>query len=211
MPPYRLVIFDFDGTLADSLPWFRSVFDEMVERFDLARVTAGELDDMRGLPPREVMRRMKVTAWKLPRIVSHMRAAKLAAASSTPLFEGAAELLAALKAAGVKTAIVSSDSEASVRAVLGEKVAADVGRFDCGAAVFGKAAKFRRAVKLAGVAAHETLSVGDEVRDIEAARAAGIAAAAVGWGYTYPEALKGAGPDMTFDMLPELRAFLLGG
>ncbi|HYG26148.1 MAG TPA: HAD hydrolase-like protein [Caulobacteraceae bacterium] len=211
MPPYRLVIFDFDGTLADSLPWFRSVFDEMVERFGLAKITADELEAMRGLPAREVMKRMQVPAWKLPKIVSHMRAAKLAAASSTPLFEGAAELLAALKVSGVKTAIVSSDTEASVRAVLGEGLAAEVGHFDCGAAVFGKAAKFRRAVKLAGVGLSETLSVGDEVRDIEAARAAGIAAAAVGWGYTFPQALESAGPDMSFEALADLSAFLLGG
>ena len=43
MPRYRLAIFDYDGTLADSLPWFRSVFQDLIARFDLAPVSADEL------------------------------------------------------------------------------------------------------------------------------------------------------------------------
>ena len=42
MTRYRLAIFDFDGTLADSLPWFRSSFQDLIARFDLAPVTADE-------------------------------------------------------------------------------------------------------------------------------------------------------------------------
>ena len=39
MTRYRLAIFDFDGTLADSLPWFRTSFQDMITRFDLAPVS----------------------------------------------------------------------------------------------------------------------------------------------------------------------------
>ena len=49
MRRYRLAIFDFDGTLADSLPWFRASFQDMIARFDLAPVSAEELETMRGL------------------------------------------------------------------------------------------------------------------------------------------------------------------
>ena len=165
---------------------------------------------MRSLTAREVMQRLKVPAWKLPGMARHMRSVKLAASGSTPVFPGACELLAALKAAGVKVAIVSSDSEASVRAVLGPRTAALVDHYDCGAAVFGKAAKFRRAAKRAGVARGQALSVGDEVRDIEAARQAGIPAAGVAWGYTLPQALAARKPDHMFETFPQMAALLLG-
>jgi phosphoglycolate phosphatase len=39
MTRYRLAIFDFDGTLADSLPWFRASFHDVIARFDLAPVS----------------------------------------------------------------------------------------------------------------------------------------------------------------------------
>ena len=57
MPSYRLVIFDFDGTLADSLPWFRASFQDMIARFDLAPVRDDEIEGLRGLSAREIMAR----------------------------------------------------------------------------------------------------------------------------------------------------------
>jgi phosphoglycolate phosphatase len=119
MTHYRLAIFDFDGTLADSLPWFRTSFQETIARFDLAPVSPEELEAMRGLSAREIMARLKVSMWQLPAIVSDMRRRKLAAASETPLFAGIPAMLKNLQRLGIRTAIVSSDSEASVRLVLG--------------------------------------------------------------------------------------------
>ncbi|AGC44249.1 phosphoglycolate phosphatase [Myxococcus stipitatus DSM 14675] len=208
MPPYRLVIFDFDGTLADSFPWFQSVFNDVADRFGFARLSPEEFQELRGLSGREIMARTKVPLWRLPAIVNHMRKEKLAAAGSTPLFAGVPELLASLKAAGVTVAIISSDTEASVRAVMGP-VVESVTHFDCGAALFGKAAKFRRMLKRTHVAPSEALSIGDEIRDIEAAREAGIAAAAVGWGYTLPEALTRHAPALMFHSVAAMRAALL--
>ena len=123
MTRYRLAIFDFDGTLADSLPWFRASFHDMIARFDLTPVTADELEGMRGLSAREIMARLNVSMWQLPAIVSDMRKRKLAAASETSLFAGIPAMLSDLQRQGIKTAIVSSDSEASVRQVLGPTTA----------------------------------------------------------------------------------------
>jgi phosphoglycolate phosphatase len=146
MTCYRLAIFDFDGTLADSLNWFRASFHDVIARFDLTPVTAEELEQMRGLSAREMMARLNVSMWQLPAIISDMRKRKLAAASETSLFTGIPAMLSDLQRLGIKTAIVSSDSEASVRKVLGPTTA-QITRFDCGAAVFGKQWKFRRGAR----------------------------------------------------------------
>jgi phosphoglycolate phosphatase len=141
MTRYRLAIFDFDGTLVDSLPWFRTSLQETIARFDLAPVSPEELEAMRGLSARDIMARLKVSTWQLPASVSDMRKRKLAAAGETPLFAGIPAMLADLQRLGIELAIVSSDSEASVRLVLGP-TASLITRFDCGAAVFGKHWKF---------------------------------------------------------------------
>ena len=203
MTRYRLAIFDFDGTLANSLDWFRASFQETIARFDLAPVSPEELEGMRGLSAREIMARLKVSMWQLPVIVSDMRKRKLAAASETSLFAGIPAMLADLQRVGIKTAIVSSDSEASVRQVLGP-TASLITRFDCGAALFGKHWKFRRVARKLGAKPSETICIGDEIRDIEAADAAGMDSGAVAWGYALPAALQAAKPTHLFNSIEQI-------
>ena len=203
MERYRLAIFDFDGTLADSLPWFRASFQDMIARFDLAPVRDDEVEGLRGLSAREIMARLNVSMWQLPAIVSDMRKRKLAAASEISLFSGIPAMLADLQRLGIKTAIVSSDSEASVRKVLGP-AAAKINRFDCGAAMFGKHWKFSRVARKLGVKPSETICIGDEIRDIEAAKAAGMDSGAVAWGYALPSALQAAGATYLFNSVEEM-------
>jgi phosphoglycolate phosphatase len=200
---YRLAIFDFDGTLADSLPWLNASFDDMVARFNLTPVPAEEREVLRGMSAREIMARLNVSMWQLPAIVSDMRKRKLAAASEISLFADIPAMLAELQGRGVKIAIVSSDSEASVRQVLGPTTRL-ITRFDCGAAMFGKHRKFRRVAKRLGVGPSETICIGDEIRDIEAAKAAEMDSGAVTWGYALPAALQAAGPTHLFNSIAEI-------
>ena len=203
MPRYRLAIFDFDGTLADSLPWLRASFQDMIARFDLAPVGADEIEGLRMMSARQIMARLNVPMWRLPIIVSDMRKRKLAAAGEISLFDGVAALLADLQRLGIHTAIVSSDGEESVRRVLGP-TASLISRFDCGAAIFGKHRKFRRMARHFEIAPADTICIGDEIRDIEAARAAGMDAGAVAWGYAFPAALRAAGPTYLFNSMAEI-------
>jgi phosphoglycolate phosphatase len=63
-------------------------------------------------------------------------------------------------------------------------------------------------LKQAGVDAGHAIAIGDEVRDIEAARAAGIACGAVAWGYADPGTLAALQPDMMFATMEEVAARL---
>lgn len=215
MPPapmkrYRLAIFDFDGTLADSIDWFRGNIQDTITRFGLNPTTAGELEGMRGLSAREIMARLGVSMWQLPAIAGDMRKRKLAAAGEIALFDGIPAMLSDLQRASIPAAIVSSDSEASVRQVLGPTTAL-VSHFDCGAAIFGKHRKFQRVARRFGVEPVETICIGDEIRDIEAAKTAGMDAAAVAWGYTLPSALQAAGPTHLFGSVAEITQHLTAG
>lgn len=204
MTRYRLAIFDFDGTLADSLPWFRTIFQDLIAKFDLAPVSATELEGLRGKSGREIIARLNMPMWKLPAISRDMRRRKLAAASQISLFDGVPQLLADLQGLGIHTAIVSSDSEASVRQVLGAS-AALIGCFDCGASLFGKHHKFKRVARVLKVKPSDVICIGDELRDIDAARAAGMDSGAVTWGYALPAALQAERPTHFFHTFEEIK------
>jgi phosphoglycolate phosphatase len=201
--PYSLIIFDLDGTLADSLPWFRRHVSAVADRFGFRRVADEDVESMRHASAREILARLEVPAWKLPMIARHMRQLKAQHLADIPLFHGADAMLRTLADAGFRLALVSSDSEANARRQLGELTAL-FSHFDCGASIFGKAAKFRRIVRRAGVTPAEAIAIGDEVRDIEAARAAGIACGAVRWGFASAEALRALKPDTIFERMEDI-------
>lgn len=208
--PYRLAIFDFDGVLADSAPWMLRTLNRVAARFDFRQVSDEEIAMLRGRSNRDIIRYLRVPMWRLPGIARHVRSLSAAEADAIPLFDGVPQLFADLRAAGVQIAVVSSNAEPTVRRVLGAALAAQVARYDCGAALFGKAKVFRRVVRRLAVPPAAVLCIGDEIRDIEAAKAAGLACAAVTWGYATEAALAGAAPTRLATSVPELRAMLTG-
>jgi len=201
--PYSLVIFDLDGTLADSFPWFRRHVNAVADRFAFRRVADEDVESLRHANSREILARLEVPTWKLPAIARHMRRLKAQHVQDIPLFPGADTMLRALADAGYRLALVSSDSEANASEQLGE-LAALFSHFDCGASIFGKAAKFRRVVRCAGLKPEAVIAIGDEVRDIDAARTAGIACGAVRWGFASTEALRAHAPDLMFERMEDI-------
>jgi phosphoglycolate phosphatase len=205
---YSLAIFDLDGTLADSFPWFLGVLNTVAREFKFREVAEDDIEPLRHGSVNEILRKLEVPLWKVPRIAHRMRAMKRTDMARIPLFPGVDATLRALVDAGLTLALVSSDNEANVRAMLGDANAARISRFACGASLFGKAAKFKRVIKLAGAAPGRTIAIGDEIRDIEAARTAGIACGAVTWGYAAPAALRTREPDVMFDRMEDIVAML---
>lgn len=201
-----LVIFDFDGTLADSGPWMVRALNEAAPRFGYRTADDAEIEAFRGMDNRAIMRAVGLPLWKLPFIAHYIRG-QAERAPPPPLFDGVAEALARLHAAGVRLAIVSSNSERVIRRALGPH-AALIETFACSAGLFGKAPKFRLVLHRARVAPKDAIAVGDEARDIEAARQAGIACAGVAWGYALPSLLAAHKPDMMFANVAEMAAQL---
>jgi phosphoglycolate phosphatase len=201
--PYSLAIFDLDGTLADSFPWFLRTVNDVADRFRFRRVADEDVESLRHASSRELLAYLQVPLWKLPSITRHMRKLKADPNANIALFDGVDTMLRSLASSGVKLALVSSDSETNARRKLGD-LAALFSYFDCAASLFGKPAKFRRAIRRAGVAPADVIAIGDEIRDIEAARAVGIACGAVSWGYAAPPALRAQAPDFLFERMEDI-------
>ncbi|VFR31454.1 hydrolase, haloacid dehalogenase-like family [plant metagenome] len=208
-PRYALVAFDFDGTLADTMDWFDGMIEEVCARYGLRTPDREERAALRLHDAREVFRKLGLPLWKVPAVVGFLRGRMAASRPGLALFTGIEDALATLHAAGVRLALLSSNSSENVREVLGPRMWACFSEDACGSDVFGKAGKMRRLLRRQGVPAAQALLVGDELRDIDAAREARVAAGAVTWGYNLPDVLRARQPDLLFETPADLARLIL--
>lgn len=201
---YRLAIFDFDGTLADSFPFFVRVFNQVAEQHRFRGIQPEEVPGLRHLGAREMMSHVGLPAWKLPAVARSFTRLMHANAGEIALFDGVDEVLHRLDEAGVALAVVSSNAADNVRRILGAGNVARIGQFECGMSIFGKADRIRKVVRRAGLGAGDAIYIGDQVTDLEAARKERVAFGAVAWGYGTLASLAAHGPEQVFERVADI-------
>jgi phosphoglycolate phosphatase-like HAD superfamily hydrolase len=190
---YPLIVFDFDGTLADSWESAKQIFAEIGPKLGLKPIADPE--SARTMPTKEFMRAIGVTFWKLPKVVRAFQAAAAEHAEGLKLFPAWPGVLADLAGRGHRLGILSSNREASIRACLRANGVEHHFAFVVGyPKLFGKAKALRRILKAEKAPREHLLYVGDETRDLVAARKAKVAAAAVSWGFHSDALLRAEGP-----------------
>ena len=202
---YRLAIFDFDGTLADSFPFFVRVINQLAEQHGFKKVDLDLVPTYRQYGARQLMEQVGMPAWKLPFVVKSFTSLMRQNATSISLFQHIDELLLYLADRAVTLAIVSSNSHENVSRILGPSNTKLISQFECGVSIFGKPARLQKVLKKAGIPCHEVIYIGDQVADLEAARKEQVAFGAVSWGYGAIESLREHLPDEEFDSVHAIR------
>ncbi len=188
------LIFDFDGTLADSMPLILKLFSEIMHR---PTPSDGEIERLRQLPIREVIRELKVPLWRVPMLLASGRAQMTSHLAEVKLFDGVPHMLEELHKEGHVMFIVSSNSARNVHTFLRlHELEHYFVRVYGGAALMGKAPALRKIMRQNHIDLNDTLYIGDEVRDVEAAAKVGIKEIAVTWGFNGETALKAHNPTM---------------
>ena len=200
---YDLIIFDFDGTLADSFPFFVAAQNVLARKHRFREIAPADVDALRHVSPRELMRRVGMSRWRLPFVVRDFTRHMREHGHGIGLFEGVDVALAALHAQGPTLAIVTSNGHDNCRRILGPAFDR-FAHLECDVGIFGKKRRLRRVLKAAGVPASHALYVGDTEPDAEAARAAGVDFAAVSWGYGAIEALRMHAPAVVLASVGEI-------
>jgi phosphoglycolate phosphatase len=207
--PVPHILFDFDGTLADSFSQSLAAYNHLAPRLNLKPAPPEQVADMRKMGAGPLMRALGIPMWKLPRLMIAARAELQNRIQDVQPFPGMADALRDLAAAGTKMAILTSNSRENVATFLARHQLGDFLDIDAGASLFGKGTRLSRLLKDLGCAPACTAYVGDTVPDIRAAREAGIIAVAVAWGYSDRVLLEAENPDALVDRPEDLARVLL--
>ena len=181
------ILFDFDGTLADTFSSAITIFNKLSTHYHYKKIKEIEVEQLRNLPAREVMRLLNISLFRLPFLVRRVR--KELAHTSPKLVLGWRETLLALKKKGHILGIVTSNTEEHVQKLLTQNKL-HLFDFICSSArVFGKGRVIRKLLKRKKLLSEHTVYVADETRDIDAAKKSSIKAIAVTWGFNSEQAL----------------------
>jgi len=200
---YKLVVWDFDGTLADSLPAAVSIFNRLAPEMGFKPLT--DLAAARGTSTRQFLRQQGISLWRLPRLVRRYHALAAGESAALKLATGLPDALSAIAGSGVRLGVLSSNREDNIRRCLRANGAEGHFAFVVGyPRLFGKGKALKRIIRAERLTRADVLYVGDELRDIEAAKKAGVAVAAVTWGFHTAELLRTGAPDFVVSDPAEL-------
>jgi phosphoglycolate phosphatase len=191
-------IFDFDGTIANTIPAFISILRKMGEAQGMS-IEDEAILKLRDRPIKEIFRELGIPLIKLPFIARKSRKEFNKEVAHLKPITGMKDLLLTLKKQGQILGIVTSNSKESVETFLEEN---DLQIFDfisTNNRVFGKAKSLKKIFKQNDYNKENAVYIGDEIRDIEAARKVGIKVISVTWGANSREGLSQYNPDFLVD------------
>lgn len=207
---YRALVFDFDGTIADTFDEGLRIYNTMAEDLDLRPIDDEEITYLRTMTITDFIDHLGIPKRLVPRLLYRGTRMLKAKIPSLPLIKGMAEALPKLRKGADHFGILTSNSVENAGLFLETHQLAGVFTFVSSTSkLTGKSKYLRDILKRYALAPEELIYIGDEIRDIKAARKAGVAAAAVGWGFNATEALQASHPDHFCDTPDELMMALM--
>lgn len=197
-------IFDFDGTLASTLEAMLTIANRYAGEFGYKPIQPHEIEYYRSLSTFSVMNELGISMVKLPFIARKVKTELFRHIEEIKPVPGIKDTLLRLGSNGNRLGILTSNSSANVNRFC---QAHQLGGFEfiySGTSVFGKTRMLKKILSRHRLNGREVLYVGDETRDIVAAREMGIRMVAVSWGANSTKALQAESPDFLIHQPAEL-------
>ena len=201
----KVIIFDFDGTIADSLDTLVTITNRLAAEFGYKQTAPDELAQIRNLSSREIVMQSGISIFKLPFLLKRVKENLHNEIQHLTPIIGIKEALIQLKHEGNQLGILTSNSEENVRSFLKNQDMEELFSFVYSeTTLFSKHKLIRKFMKRNFLSPEEIVYVGDETRDIESAKKINIKAIAVSWGFNSEEVLAKHKPDFLIQKPSEL-------
>lgn len=191
----KYIIFDFDGTLADSTAVLASAWNTIAQKYKFKGIELKEIESLKKLSIAERSKLFDFPMYKLPMILPQFYRLYRQSLNDVHLYNGMKEVLMEIDKRGYKILIISSNSQENILEFLKMNGIQCVSDVLCSNRIFGKDKVIKKFLKDTSITPSEVLYIGDEQRDIAACKKVGVPIIWVGWGYDSIEVVQQEEPD----------------
>lgn len=184
----KTVIFDFDGTIADTENLILEAYTQVSKWLKTPQITPELSQRLKKMTAGQILKEFK-PKWKIPILIVAVRSILHKKTDQMKAFSGMTEVLKTLKK-DYKLGILSSNSASLIKKFLKYN---DLEYFDFVIGekkLLGKGQRLQKLIQKYNLDKDQTIYVGDELKDIAAAKVADIKAISVAWGLNDPETLR---------------------
>jgi phosphoglycolate phosphatase-like HAD superfamily hydrolase len=202
------IIFDFDGTIADTLSSIYKIINRLAVENGLTELSSEEFKRLRDKHPFEIVKEYRIPLLKLPFLIRKGQTMMKKDIPNINFIAGIKETLSILKERGYRLGVLTSNSEENIKLFL-DKNGLDLFEFTYTSSnLFGKVRPLNKIINKYKLKKDEIIYVGDEVRDIEACKKVGIQIIAVTWGFNSEDICKKYSPEYIVNKPEELLKIL---
>lgn len=206
---YSTLIFDFDGTLADTLDEGVKIYNTLAEKYGLLKVEAEDIPSLQHMTIGRLFDHLGISKHRAPKILYQATRMLKSRIAHLPMIQGMADALPILMEKTAHLGILTSNSVDNVNLFLDSHGLDGVFSFVSSTSkLTGKARHLRSIQKTYELDSARMIYIGDEIRDIRAGKKAGLAVAAVSWGFNSLESLQAEDPNFMFHHPEELHTLV---
>jgi phosphoglycolate phosphatase len=204
----KYLIFDFDGTLVDSLDVIIKGYNQLAGKYKANKIKSEDISYLKELSVAEKCNFLNFKLYKFPLLALDVYKLYKHFLDEVTMFDGIKELLEQLKAFGYRLAIISTNSEHIIREFLISNKIDLIDDIICSNNLFGKDKDIKRFLKKHKLKNSEVIYVGDEVRDIIACKKNGVKVIWVSWGYDLFNNVRKEQPDYIINKPQEILSYI---
>jgi phosphoglycolate phosphatase-like HAD superfamily hydrolase len=205
----QAVIFDFDGTIADSEKTMMGIYEYLAKKNNRPPIDAKTKQMLRDGTTREAIKWAGIRFWQIPGLLKVARVEYKKRSSKVKIFPAMEQVITSLSQ-DYDLYILSTNSEKTVKSILRKNQFHPKMTILKGSSVFGKAKALKRLIKSGGYEAKECWMIGDELRDIEAGNRVKLKTIGVTWGLQSEKGLSIALPDYIVNQPKEILKIIKG-
>lgn len=207
----KVVIFDFDGTLANIEPLIKEIYRNVSASRGWPELTDKAYQDLRRGTINDAIKWIGVRPWQIPNLMRQARNIVHENQDKIELFDGVDSLLHDLKKSGWQIYILSANSTKTIHHVLKREKLDNLVTVLKRPALFGKATSINSLVRKKRFNKEHVWMVGDEVRDIDAANKSRVRSVAVIWGLQHESLLVAKHPTVLVKKVKDIESVLNRG